>query len=298
MQPVIRLKHVTKRYGNNRGITDACLSVPKGAIFGFLGPNGAGKTTTISMLIDLIHPSAGKIELFGLDSQTDSQKIRSRIGFLAGDFALDPSMTGWQQLEYFGHLRGDKFDKVHVTILAKRFDCDLNRRIRTLSRGNKQKIGLISGLMHRPELLIFDEPTSGLDPIVQAEFNKLLKEHKEMGKTAFISSHLLSEVQETCDQVAFIREGRVIAVKSMTDLAATSPKQLQIRGADLTLKTALTRIKGLEISSAGKHTIRGVFRGDVNVLLRALASHKVQDIIIQQADLENIFMQYYEEQDV
>src|SRR3989344_4975975 len=200
MRPVIKLNKVTKMYGSSRGVENVSLSVKKGEIFGFLGPNGAGKTTTISLIVDLIRPTSGSIKIFGLDSVENSQEIRQRIGFLAGDFTLDDGLSGWQQLEYFGNLRGN-FDKQYVRELAERLACNLNKKFKTLSKGNKQKVGLISALMHKPELLIFDEPTSGLDPLVQEEFHAIIREHQAKGGTAFISSHLLSEIQEICDVV-------------------------------------------------------------------------------------------------
>ncbi|MCK9641625.1 MAG: ABC transporter ATP-binding protein [Prolixibacteraceae bacterium] len=180
-ESIIEIKNVTKMYGSTRGIVDITLDVPKGSIFGFLGPNGAGKTTTISMLVDLIKPTKGKISIFGLDSEADSYKIRQKMGFLGSDMALDGTLTGWQQVEYFGHLRGS-FDKPYISELAKKLDCDLTRKIKTLSRGNRQKVGLITALMHKPELLVFDEPTSGLDPLVQDEFNQIIFEHKNQVK--------------------------------------------------------------------------------------------------------------------
>ena len=201
MTAVIELKNLTKNYGKNRGVSDVTLVVPEGSVFGFLGPNGAGKTTTISMLVDLIRPTSGTVKIFGQDNREHSVENRQKIGFLAGDMAMDNALTGWQQLEYLANLRGG-LNRQHAGELAERLKCDLNRKFKTLSSGNRQKIGLIAALMHDPELLIFDEPTSGLDPITQAEFNKIVLEHKAAGKTAFISSHMLSEVQEICDSVA------------------------------------------------------------------------------------------------
>jgi ABC-2 type transport system ATP-binding protein len=295
--PVIELEHVTKMYGSSRGVTDISLSVEPGTVFGFLGPNGAGKSTTIGMLVDLIRPTKGRVSIFGLDSVKDSVAIHRRIGYLAGDTALDRGLTGWQQLEYFGALRGG-YDKQRVRELAERLDCRLERRFKELSRGNKQKVGLIAALMHNPELLILDEPTSGLDPLVQAEFNKIILEHKREGKTAFISSHVLSEVQEICDSVTFIREGELIATKQTHELAAESPKQFRIMASDgRQLRKALQAIKGVTLAPAQDGTISGTYQGDVNALLGLLARHKLSDFSLEDADLETIFMQYYTEND-
>jgi len=297
MASVIELKHVTKQYGKSRGVTNVSFDVEAGTIFGFLGPNGAGKTTTISMLVDLIRPSKGSISLFGLDAQRDSLAIRRRIGFLAGDFALDESLTGWQQLTYMGNLRGG-VSKVRIQELAKRFDCNLKRPIKTLSRGNRQKIGLISALMHDPELLIFDEPTSGLDPLMQSAFNSILQEHKQRGKTVFISSHLLSEIQEVCDKVAFIREGNLIAVRELSEITASSPKHLRLVSNDKKLAEQLRAIKGLDVLQSELPIIECNYAGDINTLLRLLSHHELDDLTITEADLETVFMKYYEDKNV
>ncbi len=293
MSAVIELKGVTKMYGSSRGVRDVSLRVEAGSIFGFLGPNGAGKTTTISLLIDLIRPTKGSIQLFGLDSQRDSLAIRRRIGFLAGDFALDESLTGWQQLTYFGNLRGG-VSQARIRELAKQFDCNLNRSIKTLSRGNRQKIGLISALMHEPELLIFDEPTSGLDPIMQAAFNTTIRDYRQAGKTVFISSHLLSEVQEVCDRVAFIREGNLLAVRDLREITASSPKHVHLITGDQKLLSQLKKLKGLHILTNESPVLEATYQGDINTLLELLGRFKLDDLTITEADLETTFMQYYE----
>lgn len=293
MPNVIELSHVTKMYGRSRGVKNVSLKVKAGRIFGFLGPNGAGKTTTISMMVDLIRPTSGELRLFGLTSTDHGIAIRRRIGFLAGDFALDGSLTGWQQLTYFGNLH-DGINKKRVQELAERLDCNLNRQIKTLSRGNKQKVGLISALMHDPELLIFDEPTSGLDPLVQAEFHKIIAEHQASGKTAFISSHFLSEVQAMCDEIAFIREGQIVAVKTMKDLSKTAAKHIRVITSDKALKQALGSLKGVDVQIDEQNLFSFILSGDVNPVLKLLVSHKVQDVTINEADLETVFMQYYE----
>lgn len=292
MATVLELDHLTKRYGSSRGVDDVSLKVEQGTVFGFLGPNGAGKTTTISMIVDLIRPTDGSVRLFGLDSRKDGLAIRKRIGFLAGDFALDESLTGWQQLTYFANLHGS-VPRNRIIELAERLGSDLNRPIKTLSRGNRQKIGLISALMHDPELLIFDEPTTGLDPLVQAEFNKIILENKKAGKTTFISSHLLSEVQEICEDVAFIREGKLLVVESMQSLAARSPKRLHVVEPDQKLIKALHELKGLTVLPSTEKNLKATYTGNVNELVQLLSKHKVKDVTIQEADLETIFMEFY-----
>ena len=293
MTAVIELDKVTKTYGgSSRGVNDISLQVAKGSVFGFLGPNGAGKSTTINMLVDLIRPTAGHISIFGLDSTKDSLQIRRRIGFLTGDMALDESLTGWQQLTYFAHLHGTVPTK-KIQELAKQLDLKLDRKIKTLSRGNRQKVGLVSALMHEPELLVFDEPTTGLDPLIQAQFNTIILDNQKRGNTTFMSSHLLSEVQEICDQVAFIREGQIIQVQAMKGIAAGAPKQIRIISTDHQLRAQLAKIPGLTLSS-NSGVIDLTFSGDINQLLDVLAKHKLTDVTIQEADLEAIFMGYYQ----
>jgi ABC-2 type transport system ATP-binding protein len=292
-EAVITVDRVTKLYGKTVGVKGISLEVPKGSVFGFLGPNGAGKTTTISMMVDLIRPTEGKISIFGLDSVDGSFEIRRRIGFLAGDIALEDGLNGWQQLEFFGNLRGN-FDKAYVRELAKRLDCKLNRKFKTLSRGNKQKVGLIATLMHRPELLILDEPTSGLDPLVQAEFNKIILEHKHAGKTVFISSHILSEIQELCDQVAFIRKGEIVTSKPLSEIMEGLPKRVRIMGASKALQQRLRKLPGTEQEKASDGHFSFTYSGPVGALLAAIGKEKVTDLTIQETDLETIFMKYYE----
>lgn len=293
MKPVIELDKVTKMYGSIRGVEDISLQVEPGSIFGFLGPNGAGKTTTISMMVNLTRPSSGTIKLFGLNSQTDGLAIRTRVGFLAGDIALDRGLTGWQQLEYLGNLRGH-FDKHYVRELAQRLNSNLNRKFKTLSRGNKQKIGLIAALMHKPELLILDEPTSGLDPLIQAEFNKIILEHRQAGGTAFISSHVLSEVQELCDRVAFIREGRLIASRSLSEITSAAPKEIQLTLKSGSPKAAVQGLKGVAHIKVRGRTASFTYQGDQLALLKKLSQAAVTDVSIKDAELEEIFMKYYE----
>jgi ABC-2 type transport system ATP-binding protein len=297
MPDIIELNHVTKRYGPIVAVNNVSLTVPKGVVFGFLGPNGAGKSTTINMLIDFIRPTNGKVKLFGLDSTKDSLDIRRRIGFLAGDFALDKGLTGWQQLEYFGSLR-ENFDKKYIRELASRLDCKLDRKFKTLSRGNKQKVGLIAALMHKPELLIFDEPTSGLDPLIQAEFNKIILEQKQRGATTFISSHVLSEVQEICDHVAFVRNGKIVANKPLSEIIQSAARVIEITGLNKATAAAITKVTGVQNSKLNDSKLTVTFNGDINKLLKVLASINLIDVVIKEADLESIFMHFYGDGDV
>jgi ABC-2 type transport system ATP-binding protein len=210
---VIEIQGLTKFYGRNRGVADLAFSVEAGEVFGYLGPNGAGKTTTIRLLLDLIRPTRGTARLFGLDARRDGTAARRRIGYLPGELALDPRMTGRNALGLLGRLRGP-VDWPEVQRLAERLGCDLSRRVGALSHGNRQKLGLIQAFMHRPELLVLDEPTLGLDPLVQHEFYLMVEEARAAGRTVFISSHVLPEVERLCDRVAIIRAGRLAASRS------------------------------------------------------------------------------------
>jgi len=218
---VIETERLTKSYGKQRGIIEVDLAVGQGEVFGFLGPNGAGKTTTIRTLLDLIRPTSGRARVFGIESSADPVAIHRRIGYLPGEFALYDRLTGSQHLEYFANLRGG-VDRTYQASLIERFDLDPSRRFKEYSKGNKQKVGVIIALQHRPELLLLDEPTSGLDPLVQQTFFATLRETVQSGATVFLSSHILSEVEKSADRVAIIRDGRIVktdTVEGLRDLA-------------------------------------------------------------------------------
>lgn len=214
---VIRTNKLTKAFGSVQAISDVGLDIKAGSITGFLGPNGAGKSTTINVLMGFIAPSSGEAFLFDERVSVTNSEARKQVGFLSNSIALDNGLRAVEEIEYFGHLAGG-YDKKYVNALAKRLDLDLDQKIGKLSTGNYQKVGLIIALMHRPKLLILDEPTNGLDPLVQAEFNKIILELKASGSTVFISSHILSEVQELCDQFVFIKRGRIVAKLSRDEL--------------------------------------------------------------------------------
>src|SRR3954449_4786226 len=211
MTAVIKTERLTKAYGEHRGITELDLEVAQGEIFGFLGPNGAGKTTTMRVLLDLIRPTSGRAEVFGIETTADPVAIHRRVGYLPGEFDLYDRLTGSQTISYFGNLRGG-VDKAYVAKLIEALDLDPSRRFKEYSKGNKQKVGLIVALQHRPDLLILDEPTSGLDPLVQQEVFKLVLEAKAEGRTTFFSSHVISEVERLCDRAAIIRDGRIVRI--------------------------------------------------------------------------------------
>jgi ABC-2 type transport system ATP-binding protein len=297
MGSVIKLTNLTKDYGHSRGIIDVNLEVPKGSIFGFLGPNGAGKTTTISLLVDLLKPSSGRAEIFGKDVYKYGIQIRNKVGYLAGDMALDGSLTGWQQLKYFGKLRGN-YNEKYIEELASKLDSDLSKKIKTLSRGNKQKIGLISALMHDPELLILDEPTSGLDPLIQEQFNSIILEHKAKGHTTFISSHILSEVQELCDFVTFIKDGKIVTSQPIGDLTKNAPYQIIVVSDDKKLGSILNKLPEVHSSETSHRSFSFTYIGEISKLLQVLSKYPIIDISINKGDLESTFMEYYKDYNV
>ncbi len=228
---IIQTHDLSKSYGPDRGIMNVSLAVNEAEIFGFLGPNGAGKTTAIRVLLDLIRPTSGHAEVFGLETRKHSVEIRQRTGYLPGEMSLYENMTGLELLQYFASLR-PLVDWDLVDQMATRLNCDLSRRIGALSQGNKRKVGLIQAFMHRPELLILDEPTAGLDPLIQHEFLGLISEASQHGQTIFLSSHNLPEVERICHRVGMIRGGRLIAVEEIDDLRQHAVRKLEIRFAE------------------------------------------------------------------
>ncbi|MEO5628010.1 MAG: ABC transporter ATP-binding protein [Candidatus Saccharimonadales bacterium] len=291
--PALKFDHVSKRYGSSRGVEDLDFSVPQGEIFGFLGPNGAGKTTTIRMIIDAIRPSQGSIKVMGLDSRNDSVKVHHKIGYLSGDMEMDRRLTGQQYLEYMANLRGN-ISWNAVQKLIDRLDCQTDKKIAFLSRGNKQKIGLVAALMHNPDILILDEPTSGLDPLVQQEFQKIIQQHKSQGKSAFISSHVLSEVQEICDHVGFIREGRLVDVQPLKSLERKALRKVRVTLSQKRPK-ALAGLVGIHNLTVHDKQISCTVTENFSGLIKALASLPVKDLVIEEASLDDLFMHYYQD---
>ena len=285
---------MTKWYGRHPGIVDVDLEVNAGEVFGYLGPNGAGKTTTIRLLMDFLRADRGKAEIFGLDTRRDSVDIRRRVGFLPGDVRLYEGLKGSEYLRFFAALRGGGEGPV-VAELAERLSCPLERPIRSLSQGNRRKVGLIQAFMHRPDLLILDEPTSGLDPIVRHEFFALVAEASRRGQTVFFSSHNLPEVEHACDRVAIIRGGRIAAVERIEALKARSLRQLEVRFAADVAPGAFAAVPGLEIVAQDGRLLKGRLRGSMDALLKAVSRYPVVDLRSQEPDLEEIFLAYYGE---
>jgi ABC-2 type transport system ATP-binding protein len=295
MTAIIEIEQLTKSYGRHRGIVDVDLTVNEGEAFGFLGPNGAGKTTTIRVLLDHLRPTSGKARIFGIDTTADPVAIHRRVGYLPGEFTLYDKLTGGQTIEYFANLRGG-IDPAYQAQLIARLDVDPSRKFREYSKGNKQKIGLIVALQHRPDLLILDEPTSGLDPLVQQTFYEVIREAKAEGRTIFLSSHILSEVEKTCDRVAIIRDGRLVKVDSVEGLRDLAHHQVELVFAGPVPREEFEAIPGVsELVSEG-HTLRMRVSGPITPIVRAAAAHELLDFVSREPSLEETFLAQYGEQ--
>jgi ABC-2 type transport system ATP-binding protein len=269
------------------------LEVKRGEILGFLGPNGAGKSTTMRLLLALIAPTAGSATLMDLDSHADSLEVRRRVGFLPGDFELYPRLDGGALLDYLGELRGG-IDRGVRDGLAERFDAQLDRPVRELSTGNRQKIGLIQAFMHEPELLILDEPIAGLDPLVQQSFHALLREVVGQGRTVFLSSHTLSEVERVADRVAILRQGKLVVVDSLENLRAIAVRRLEIEFGDQAPSVdELRQLPGVRDATLERSHVVVAFEGSVDPLIKAIARYEVRSIRSRDEDLEEIFLRYY-----
>jgi ABC-2 type transport system ATP-binding protein len=290
----ILINDLYKSYGHVQALRGVDLEVKKGEIFGFLGPNGAGKTTTIRCMLDLIRPQGGTLRVLGYDPQVDHMAIRVRSGYIPGELNLDENMTGQGALTYFDSLRGGVVDWEYVNKLSERLKVDLKRPIRNLSHGNKQKIGIIQGLMHQPELLLLDEPTLGLDPLMQQEVLRLLREARAGGATVFFSSHLINEVEALAERVAIIRQGIVVEVVEVAALQKRALRRVHIR-----LNTPVDYQPILELPEVellGTDDQTGLLlqvKGDMDQLIKTLAKYPVADFETQRPSLEEIFLAYY-----
>jgi ABC-2 type transport system ATP-binding protein len=293
--PAVMTRGLSKSYGDFRALWDVNLEVRRGEIFGFLGPNGSGKTTTIRCLLDLIRPSAGTVRVLGLDPQAEPVAVRARVGYLPGELRLDDNQTAEAALHYFNRLRGGRADEAFIRRLAERLDLDLKRPIKNFSKGNKQKVGVIQALMHRPELLLLDEPTSGLDPLMQQEVLRLIAEAREAGATVFFSSHVLSEVQEIAGRVAILRRGVVVEVAETEALIHRNLRRVRVRFRQPVGDGELSRVPGVKVLSQDDRA--GVLlqvSGDMDGLIKALAAFPVRDFETERPSLEEVFLTYYE----
>jgi len=291
----IRIEKLTKYYGASRGIIDLDLTVYEGEVFGFLGPNGAGKTTTIRILMDLIRPTSGRALVFGKDARAESVAIKAMVGYLPGELALWSNLTGRQILTYLGNLRGG-VDADGVERYAERLQLDLGKKFREYSKGNKQKVGLVQAFMHKPRLLILDEPTSGLDPLNQQEFFRMLAEARDGGATVFLSSHVLSEVEHTCDRVGIIREGRLVRVGPMRELTTEKLYRVSLTlssAVDDQILQAFTALPGVSEVRAGGQTIQLSAQGTLDGVIKEAARYHVLSMTSQEPSLEEAFLTYY-----
>jgi ABC-2 type transport system ATP-binding protein len=296
MAAIVEVEGLTKSYGGKRGIAGVSFRVEEGEVFGFLGPNGAGKTTTIRLLMALLHADAGSARIAGLDCWERSLEIKRLTGYVPGEPALDPNLTGGQILEYFGHLRGG-VDHSYLRQLIERLDLDTSRKFRQYSSGNKRKVVLVQAFMHRPRLLILDEPTNGLDPLNQQEFARMVNEAREGGSSVFLSSHILSEVEQLCSQVGIIREGRLVRVGGVAEVKDIRRYEITITFGDSVPAEAFSRLDGVARIEkvAGGHALRIAMQGAPDAVIKAAAHYPVVSLSSHEPNLEDIFLRYYEE---
>jgi ABC-2 type transport system ATP-binding protein len=293
--PAIETEKLTKYYDGARGIIELDLRVEAGEIFGFLGPNGAGKTTTIRIVMDLIRPTSGHASVFGLDCQQESVKIKALTGYLPGELALWNNLTGRQNLVYLANLRGG-VPMANIEEYSARLGLDLDRKFREYSKGNKQKVGLVQAFMHRPRLLILDEPTAGLDPLNQQEFFRMAADARDAGATIFLSSHVLSEVEHTCDRVGIIREGRMVRVGSVSEVITEKRYSIALTfGMPVTeaIRKGFETLPNVENVAATDHSLEFVVRGDIGPVLKLSADYPVISMTSHEPTLEEAFLEYY-----
>ena len=292
MDLALETRQLTRYYGPIRGIENVNLQVEPGEIFGLLGPNGAGKTTTIRLLLDFLRPTSGSAQLLGLDCRRDSKEIRRRVGYLQGDFASYSDLTPRQLASYFGQLRGAGLGK--ALSYMDRLDLEPDRKFGVLSKGNRQKVGLVQALMSDPELLIFDEPTSGLDPLMQRVFREIVAELKSEGRTVFLSSHDLSEAESICDRVAIIRNGHIAAVESIESLRRRTLRSLTFEFAEPADPASFAGLANVRDVSVDDRMLTCTVTGSVDAVIKVAARNTVLNITAANSSLEEIFMNFYE----
>ena len=297
MPAIIQTHQLTKSYGKSRGILEVTFDIQEGEVFGFLGPNGAGKTTTMRTLMGLLRTNSGSATIGGLDCWTQSTEVKKLVGYLPGEFTFDPGLRGAQIIEYLGHLRGG-VDQAYVRSLVKRLGLDPSKRFRAYSHGNKQKLGLVQAFMHKPRLLILDEPTSGLDPLNQQEFYKMVAEVRAEGRTIFLSSHILPEVEQTCDRVAVIREGRLVTIDHVSALKDIHQHDVEISFAGPSSVEWFKNVAGVAkvAQGADERTLQLVVQGDLAEIIQVAGQHGATNIATHEPSLEEAFLRFYEPQ--
>lgn len=293
-EPVINIENLSKSFGKSQILENISLDINKGEVFGFLGPNGAGKTTTIRIMLNVLRANHGKVSIFGISSKK-TNKIHPRLGYLSGDMVFEDDLTGQRYLNFIDRIYGGGY-KNRITELAKLFEVDLKDKVGNYSRGNRQKIGLMAAILHKPELLILDEPTSGFDPLMQSAFSKMILDFKKRGGTVFMSSHILSEVQHLCDRIAFIKEGSIIGVKTLNGIEDKLTKRVVVTAEPLISKQLEKKyedLSGLNLLKKNRHILTFSYNGDVKRLLKYFAAQNIKDIMIEEPDLEDVFLDYY-----
>lgn len=289
---VINTNALTKYYGSTRGIEDLTLTIEKGEVFGFLGPNGAGKTTTIRLLTALLKPTKGNATILDQDVWRGAAHIKEELGNLPGDIHLYEKMSGGEFLNFIARFRPRK-PPILKDELVERFDLTLNKRIKDYSKGNRQKLGIIQAMMHDPEVLLLDEPTSGLDPLMQQEFYHVIQDFKSRGRTIFLSSHILPEVEKVCDRVGIIKDGHLVTVERIGDLATK-----KVRYVDITFEGQFDpgdfHLQGVSSVDRVDSHLQLTVKGEIDPLIKKLAQYKVKDLVVSHASLEEIFLTFYE----
>jgi ABC-2 type transport system ATP-binding protein len=291
-EPVIEIDNFYKAYGKVQAVKGISISVERGEIFGFLGPNGAGKTTTIRCMLDVIRPTSGTLRVLGLDAQRDKMELHRRIGYLPGDVRLPGQMTGKQIINYFSRLQGR--EPVLLEDLLARFDVEIKRPLKGYSKGMRQKIGIVLAFMCDPEVLILDEPTSGLDPLLQRAFNEFLLQEQLRGKTIFMSSHIMSDVEKVCQRVAVIRQGEIVTTEEVEKLRQKAGQRVTVEFGDAVSTDELERIAGVSNVTRQNHAYHFNIGGSMDALIKALGRHEVLRLQAEEAPLEEVFLKFYE----
>ncbi|TLF74429.1 ABC transporter ATP-binding protein [Nocardia cyriacigeorgica] len=288
----IRTEGLTKHYGKHVALTDLDLEVFEGEVFGFLGPNGAGKSTTIRILLDLIRPTSGRVEVLGMDPRAGGAELRHRIGYLPGELAIEGRQSARELLTFLADQRGDVTQR-RIAELAELLDLDLSKKVGSMSKGNKQKVGIIAAFMHNPDLLILDEPTSGLDPLLQQRFLDLVTEAKGNGQTVFMSSHILTEVQQTADRAVIMRAGKLLGTENVEDLRRRSPRAVELTFGEEIFPDDFTRLPGVRDLDIEGTTLRCTTEGEVDALFKVAAKYQLVSVLSNEPDLEQIFFSLY-----
>ena len=291
-EPVIVIDNLHKSYGNIQAVKGISMRVEQGEIFGFLGPNGAGKTTTIRCMLDVIRPTSGTLSVLGLDAQRDKMALHQRIGYLPGDVRLPGQMTGKQVINYFSRLQGR--EPVMLNDLVKLFDVEMKRPLKGYSKGMRQKIGIVLAFMCDPEVLILDEPTSGLDPLLQRTFNEFLLQEQARGKTIFMSSHIMSDVEKVCQRVAVIRQGEIITIEEVEKLRQKAGQRVLVEFGDAVSADEVARMPGVSMVTSHNHAYHFNVGGSMDALIKALSHHEVLRLQAEEAPLEEVFLKFYE----